>query len=110
MSTTPIMRLTAKIVTIALAALATLAGAASAHAAPRTVSVINGAGPNDWSLSQTQIRGFEPAVVEDCQQLSRSGVGRAYRPFFQRGRLDQLARAVTRAGGCSSPALDSQKA
>ena len=60
------MRLTGKIVTIALAALATLAGAASAHASPRTVSMINGVGPHDRALSQTQIRGFEPGVLEDA--------------------------------------------
>jgi hypothetical protein len=49
--------------------------AAPAQAAPRTVSVINGAGPNDWAASQTQIRNFEPGVLEDTNSYLTSWWG-----------------------------------
>lgn len=63
------MKRTVVIVAGAIAALTLSAGAAAAapaQAAPRTVSMINGAGPNDWAASQTQIRSFEPGVLEDA--------------------------------------------
>ena len=37
--------------------------------------MINGAGPHDWSLGQTQIRGFEPGVLEDANRYLTSWWG-----------------------------------